>query len=77
MTESAEGGSMTLQQAISQAYRQHNQVEQQVTDTLQAGDLSSLLAIQQTTSNYQTEMSLLSILARKALTTVETVIKAQ
>lgn len=77
LTESAEGGAMTLQQAISQLYRQHNQVEQQVTDTLQTGDLSSLLAIQQTTSDYQVEVSLLSTLARKALTTVETVIKAQ
>lgn len=37
LTESAEGGAMTLQQAISQLYRQHNQVEQQVTDTLQTG----------------------------------------
>ncbi|MFS1562354.1 MAG: type III secretion system inner rod subunit SctI [Candidatus Arsenophonus phytopathogenicus] len=36
-----------------------------------------MLAIQQTTSDYQVEMSLLSTLARKALTTVETVIKAQ
>ncbi|HGJ5891000.1 MULTISPECIES: type III secretion system inner rod subunit SctI [Arsenophonus] len=77
MTEPAEGESMTLQQVISQAYRQHYQVEQQVTDTLQTDDLSSLLAIQQTTHDYQVEMSLLSTLARKALTTVETVIKAQ
>lgn len=79
LTELAEGGVMTLLQAISEKSQQHNQVEQQVTDILQTGDLdlSSLLAIQQTTSDYQVEMSLLSTLARKALTTVETVIKAQ
>ncbi|WGL98649.1 type III secretion system inner rod subunit SctI [Arsenophonus sp. aPb] len=77
MTESVEGESMTLQQVISQAYQQHYQVEQQVIDTLQTDDLFSLLAIQQTTHDYQLEMSLLSTLARKALTTVETVIKAQ
>lgn len=77
MTESVEGESMTLQQVISQAYQQHYQVEQQVADTLQTDDLSSLLAIQQTTHDYQLEMSLLSTLARKALTTVEMVIKAQ
>ncbi|HGJ5859869.1 MAG TPA: type III secretion system inner rod subunit SctI [Arsenophonus nasoniae] len=77
MTESVDGESMTLQQVISKAYRQHHQVEQQVADTLQIDDLSSLLAIQQTTHDYQLEMSLLSTLARKALTTVETVIKAQ
>lgn len=77
MTESVEKESMTLSKVISQAYRQHHQVVQQVTDTLQTDDLSSLIAIQQTTNDYQVEMSLLSTLARKALTAVETVIKAQ
>ena len=77
MRPAEEEMTMTWQQIISQAYRWHEQVDQQVVASLLTTDLASLFAIQQVKTDYLVEMSLLSTLARKVLTTVETVIKVK
>lgn len=66
-----------IQRTFTQLYSHSNQSYQQVATMAAGNSTQDLIGIQEITGDYAITMNLASTLARKALTAVETVIKAQ